>query len=65
MGAFLKGLRATGSKSPLGILVVNQRRRVHDREALADGRHGVEPECCHLSLQLSLRDRSTPGPAGS
>ncbi len=44
---------------PGDYLIVNQRRFLHGREALASGQHDVEPERRRLLLQLFLRDRGT------
>ncbi|MER5494303.1 TauD/TfdA family dioxygenase [Streptomyces sp. NPDC002490] len=44
------------------LLIVNQRRWVHGREALADGQHDIAPEHRRLLLQLFLRDRGTAEP---
>ncbi|WP_406015096.1 TauD/TfdA family dioxygenase [Streptomyces sp. NBC_00984] len=47
------------------LLIVNQHRWVHGREALASGQHDVEPERRRLLLQLFLRDRGSAEPAPS
>ncbi|MFE5854116.1 TauD/TfdA family dioxygenase [Streptomyces sp. NPDC056500] len=47
------------------LLIVNQHRWVHGREALADSQHDIEPERRRLLLQLFLRDRGPAEPAAS